>query len=221
MNTKKTIGIVGATGLIGSHLLEMLCESQEVISIHVLTRKPLNHKNNKIKEFQRDVFSLEVIYEALLGCDVVFCAIGTTQKNVKGDRNLYEKIDYQIPMDIAKSCEKLSIQQLHIVSAVGANANSNNFYINLKGRMEQDVSSCKIDGIFFYRPSLLLGQRNEFRLGEWLAQKIMPIFNVVIPAKYKAISARDVAKSMFKQSLKNQNETLVLHFTEMQTINKL
>lgn len=219
MNTKKKIGIIGATGLIGSQLLEILCESLEVISIHVLTRKPLDQKNNKITEFQRDVFSPEAILEALEGCEVLFCAIGTTQKNVKGDRNLYEKIDYQIPMDIAKSCEILSIQQLHIVSAVGADAKSNNFYLNLKGRMEQDISNCKIDGIFFYRPSLLLGHRNEFRLGEWLAQKIMPIFNIMIPSKYKALSARDVAKSMFKQSLKNQNGTLVLHFTEMQEIN--
>ena len=221
MNIPKKVGIVGATGLIGSQLLEILCESQEVNTIHVLTRKSLNQKNDKIIEFQREDFSSESIYEALVGCEVVFCAIGTTQKNVKGDRTQYEKIDYQIPLDMAKSCEKLSIQQLHIVSAVGADAKSNNFYINLKGRMERDVANCKIDGIYFYRPSLLLGQRKEFRLGEWLAQKIMPFFNVVIPSKYKAISAGDVATAMFKQSQKNHKGKLVLHFTEMQIIKNL
>lgn len=215
MQKKLTVAVFGATGLIGSHLIELLSKNENVNSIKVLSRKPLVLNHPKITNTVTESFTLEVIRQIVEQCDVAFCAIGTTQNKVKGNKQLYQSIDYQIPVNIAKACEEHKVTQLHIVSAVGANAESNNFYLSLKGRMERDVSHYNIPTVYFYRPSLLLGQRNEKRFGEKLAQRIMPIFNWATPSKYQAIEGYQVADAMLHFSINPKVGNHILHYKEM------
>jgi uncharacterized protein YbjT (DUF2867 family) len=109
---------------------------------------------------------------ALEGSDVVFCAIGTTQKKVKGDKEAYRKVDYNITVNAAKFCKLNSCETFVLVSSVGANSKSKNFYLKLKGEVEDAVKSVGLKSVHIMRPSVLLGDRKEFRLGEKISKSI-------------------------------------------------
>lgn len=219
MTDKKIqVALFGATGLIGNHLTQLFIADDTISSVKVLSRKSLELKHPKIKNTIAENFTLEAIEEIVNDCDVVFCAIGTTRKKVNGDKKRYESIDYQIPLDIAKASEAQNIAQLHIVSAIGADAKNRSFYLSLKGRMERDVSQFQIPSIYFYRPSLLLGDRKEKRFAENLAQRIMPLFNWATPNKYKAISGKVVAKAMLQCARNPIIGRHVMHYLDMKQL---
>ena len=137
---------------------------------------------------------------AVAGSDVVFCAIGTTQKNVKGDKDLYRKIDYDIPVNAAQYCKETGCEKFIVVSAVGASNKSSNFYLRLKGEMEDAVSALGFETLVIARPSLLAGDRHALKQPERAVEKLSLIaftwFKPLIPANYRAIDASSVAEAM-------------------------
>jgi len=148
---------------------------------------------------------------------VVFSCIGTTQAQVRGDKKAYRKIDYDITHNIALGCKTKQVDHFLFVSSAGANSGSSNFYMGLKGEIDDAVLNLKLNATTIFRPSLLLGKRTNFRSGERLAQIIMPLFSFLMPTKLKAIRGERVAKAMFDQSkLKNignrviENKALLL-----------
>ena len=125
-----------------------------------------------------------------------------------GSKAIFTTVDFDIPVWLAKTAEKNKINKLLIISSVGANAKSNNFYLATKGKMEQAVSEYRIPNIYFFRPSMLLGERNENRFSEKLTQKIMKATGFLMLGKlkkYKSIPASIVAKSM--QTVAKRNYT--------------
>lgn len=189
--------IIGASGLIGGYLVdEFLKTSDDKITI--ISRRPLGFSNPRIHEVVVDFTDQSSLSEALKGIDAVFIAIGTTQKKMKGDLVAYRKVDYDIPVAVAEACVTNNVSKLLLVSSVGADSSSSNFYLRLKGEVEDAIAKMSIPYIGIFQPSLLLGDRKEFRLGEKISQFIMPLFAFAIPSKYKPIAASKVANAMIK-----------------------
>lgn len=188
--------VIGATGLIGSHLLELLLADDNFDSVRILLRRPFDLTHPKLEKKLVDFSDMENFRLALEDSDVIFCAIGTTQKKVKGDKSAYRKVDFDIAVNSAQLGKLCGCETFVLVSAVGANSQSNNFYLKLKGETEEAVKATGIKSIHIVRPSLLLGDRKEFRLGEKMAQWMMPVFSFLIPKKYRPIHAKKVAEMM-------------------------
>lgn len=199
---RKTATLIGATGLIGSQILQQLIDDTDFRKIKVLVRRPFKFVHPKIELIQLD-FGDEVAYQAAVaGSDVVFCSVGTTLKQVNSDMVAYRKIDYDIPVNAARFCVATGCLKFILVSSIGANSQSSNFYLKLKGEVEEKVGSLGLSSVAIFRPSMLLGERAEFRLGEKVGQALMGVLGFMIPKPYKAIDVKTVAKAMIVVSKK-------------------
>ena len=178
-------------------------------------RRKTNFGNPKVKEVIIDFNDKEAFQHAIEAGSSIFCAIGTTNSKVKGNKEMYRKVDYDIPVHAAKFGLEKNCNTFVLVSSTGADSNSSNFYTKLKGEVEDDISSLGYQNLHILRPSLLLGNREEFRFGEKLGKYFMTVFSFLIPSKYKAIQAKNVAKAMLKASKVNINETQVYHYREI------
>lgn len=200
--------VAGATGLVGSLLLELLLHHPDVYEILVLSRKQLPIQNQKLKQLVIDFDRLEE-YQAEINGDVIFCCLGTTRKKTP-DLKIYRKIDHDYPVELAKIGAKNSIQQFHLISSLGAHANSFAFYTKIKGETERDVKAIHLPSTYIYQPSFLVGNRSEKRFGERFGMNLFKLINPFLIGrlkKYRSISAQIVAKAMLNQFLKNNTGT--------------
>ena len=204
-----TATLVGATGLIGSYLLEELLNDSWFDTVRILIRRPITFTHPKLEKKIVDFNDSDSVLVALSNSNVVFCAIGSTMKKVKGDKGAYRKIDFDIPVNIARFCKMTGCEKFILVSSAGANAKSMNFYQRLKGETEESVKEAGPKTIHIMRPSLLLGERKEFRLGENIGKAFMTILSFLIPEKYKAIHGKDVAKVMLALAKKNEEGVFI------------
>jgi len=194
--SKKAI-IIGASGLTGSILLDKLLKDDDYTEVKVFSRKSLEIKHSKLKEFVGDLHQLETITSDFSG-DVCFCCIGTTAKKTP-DKEAYRKIDYGIPVASAKLCKKNAISTFLVISALGADANSSIFYSKTKGEMEDAVLQENISNTYILQPSLIFGDRKEIRFGEKIAIKAAKLFSFLLAGnlqKYKGIEADTIARAM-------------------------
>ncbi len=210
--------LIGANGLIGSHILEFLIQ-YDYEEIQLLLRKEISISNTKITQRLVDFDGPETWEDAFEDCSHVFCAIGTTRKKTP-NLNDYRKVDYDIPVNAIKAADKYGADAFMLVSSVGADATSKNFYLQIKGEVEDVLEGAQIPVKGSFQPSLLLGDRQEKRFGEWLARKIMPLFNFMIPATYKAIQAKDVALAMLRATQTQKESYQVYQYNEMQKLVK-
>ena len=135
-----------------------------------------------------------------LNASVYFCCIGTTIKTA-GSKAAFIQVDLDIPVQIAQLAQALAIPYLVVISSVGANALARNFYLQTKGKMENAVRKAYTGNLHFMHPSLLMGNRDEFRTGEKMASGFMKAFGWLFIGplkKYRGINARDVAIAMIK-----------------------
>ncbi|HRG24480.1 MAG TPA: NAD(P)H-binding protein [Chitinophagaceae bacterium] len=188
--------IIGSTGLIGTHLLNLLINNPDYSTVRILIRRPVEFSHPKLEKKLVDFNDMESFRLALEGTEVIFCCIGTTMKKMKGDKEAYRKIDYDIAVQAAQLGKACGCEKFVLVSAVGADSNSRNFYLKLKGETEEAVQASGIESVYILRPSLLIGNRKEFRAGEKLATWLMPLFAFLLPARYRPVKASEVAKAM-------------------------
>ncbi|PRZ00685.1 putative NAD(P)-binding protein [Marinilabilia salmonicolor] len=218
---QKTATIIGATGLIGSHLLQQLQVSDAFNTIKVIGRRTAGYKNPKTEELIIDFEDKAAFKEAIRGSHVVFCAVGTTNKKVSGNKTAYRKVDFDIPVNAARFAAETGCNTFAVVSAVGADSNSKNFYTRLKGEMEDAIQQQNIPTLLIFRPSLLLGKRNETRIGESLGKWIMKPLSFLIPARMKPIEAEDVAKAMVHATNSDLIGVHFFHYPEIKNYAKL
>lgn len=189
--------IAGASGLIGSSLVQILLESDRYKTVVSVGRKPLDLQHPKLQNEVIDFDALPQVASSTQPTDV-FCCLGTTIKKA-GSQEAFKKVDYTYVLNLARYAEKIGARRFLVVSSVGANPEASVFYSRVKGEMERDVSQLSIPEIHIFRPSILLGKREEFRLGEriagGLATLIKPLF-IGSMAKYKPAKAEVVAKAM-------------------------
>jgi uncharacterized protein YbjT (DUF2867 family) len=191
--------VLGATGMVGHLLVEQLLLDQTYDKVRILVRRTFDISHPKL-EPRLVNFSDPVDFKQAMGpARVLFCSVGTTMKKVHRDRGLYRQIDYDIQVNAARWGRALGIAQCVLVSAVGANASSANFYLRLKGEVEQAISAIDFPCVHIMRPSMLLGQRAESRPAERVAQKLFVGLSGLFPpglAKYRPIAAQDLARAM-------------------------
>ena len=193
----KTALILGATGLTGSLVLNKLLEDDRYSEVKVLARRTTNVNHPKLIEKIGDVLELDQYIDFIKGDEMYIC-IGTT-KNKTPDKELYRKIDFGIPSKAAEICMRNKIGKIAVVSAIGANANSNILYNKLKGEMENKVLNAKIPKSYILRPSLISGNRkNDFRFGERVGLALFSSLSFLIPAKYKMTKAESIADRMIE-----------------------
>lgn len=190
--SSKTALVVGATGLVGDIVARMLVESPAYEKVKVLVRKSLGWQHPRLQE---TIFDFDYPNGLLVQADDIFCCLGTTIKKA-GSQDAFRKVDYQYPMSIARLGLANGARQFGIVTAMGADAGSRIFYNRVKGEVERDLMTLDYPTLLIYRPSLLVGNRQESRLGEKIGEGFMKLFNPLIPAKYKAIDAQKVARAM-------------------------
>lgn len=207
--------LIGVTGMVGNYLLEELLADPWFDSVRVLVRRPYEPTHPKLEKMLVDFNDKDSVLVALNDCDVAFCTIGTTQKKVKGDKAAYRKVDYDIPVNLARFCNMTGCKKFILVSAVGANAKSSNFYLKLKGEVEEAVKTQGLQSVHIMRPSFLLGERKENRTGEKIAKAVMLTFSFLVPSKYKAIHGRDVAKAMVKAAKDSRVGNYIYEYREM------
>ncbi|MDB5017406.1 MAG: nucleoside-diphosphate sugar epimerase [Mucilaginibacter sp.] len=201
---KKAI-VAGASGLIGSALLNILLQNKEYDTVLILVRRRLPIENNKLKQL---IINFEQIedHSKLLTGDVVFSCLGSTRIKTP-DLKEYRKIDHDYPLRLAKIAFENGIRQFHLVSSIGADSSSSNFYTKMKGETEDDIKRVGLPALYIYQPSLLTGERKEIRIVEKI---ISGLFKVIDPLlfgklkKYRSIAATTVAQAMFKQSIEKK-----------------
>ena len=204
---KKKAIILGATGLTGSHLLELLLNDSNYDAVKVFTRKKLSISHPKIEEHVVDLLKLSDHADKFTA-DVVFCCIGTTKAKTP-NKELYRAIDYGIPVEAAKLCKQNFINSFIVISAIGANPQSKVFYNRLKGEMERDVLAQQIKHTHLLQPSLIVGNRNEKRIGEDLSKQFMKIVGFLIPPRYKMIEGKTIARAMAQMANKPIKDQII------------
>lgn len=209
-NDRLTALVFGASGLTGRFLIEHLIEDQAYGSIIVFVRKELRIQNHKIRQVTFDPERLENISEEVKG-DHLFCCIGSTIKKA-GSKEAFYKTDHGLVEKIAQVGSANKVRCFVVISSVGANSGSGNFYLRTKGQMEESIKTFNFSSVSIVRPSMLMGIRNEKRLGEEIAKKMYKILNPLLAGplrKYKSIHASTVAKAMIKLAKQSRDFTVV------------
>lgn len=201
--------------MIGSHLLQLLLEDPFFDTVRILVRRKSGISHPKLEQKIVDFHDNDSLLIAIDNSDVVFCSVGTTQKKVKGNKEAYRKVDFDIPVKMARFSKMTGCETYILVSAAGANSKSRNFYLKLKGEVEDVVQSTGIHSVYIMRPSMLLGHREEFRFGEKLITPIARAISFLLPSKYKPIKAEAVAKAMIRAAKKNEEGFFVWEYREI------
>ena len=160
----KTALIIGATGLVGEQCLNELLASSAYEKVIALTRKKLALQNSKLQNIVTDFENLELIKDQLKADDI-FCAMGTTIGKA-GSKEAFRKVDFEIPLQVAQLGLWNGAKKFILVSSLGADAASLVFYSKTKGELENALSDLKFESLVILRPSILLGDRKERRVGE-------------------------------------------------------
>lgn len=191
---KKAI-VVGATGLIGKFLVDLLAAEDDITNVIAVTRRPVTYTSDKVINEVINFDELEK-YSHIFQGDILFSALGTTAKKA-GTREKQRKVDYGYQLKIAEMAAKNGVRHYLLVSSGGANSSSNNAYSRMKGELDEKVVTLNFERVSIFKPSLLLGERNESRFLEGIGGVILPILGI-IPGlrKYRPIKGSEVAKKM-------------------------
>ncbi|UNK27784.1 NAD(P)H-binding protein [Serratia plymuthica] len=195
--------IVGATGLVGSELLQQLQGDPQVTAIVAPTRQPLSANEKTDNPVGEDLFALLSGLQSPV--DIIFCCLGTTRKAAGSDAN-FRYVDYQLVVESALTGRRLGAQHCLVVSAVGANPRSSFLYNRTKGEMEQALREQNWPRLTLVRPSMLLGNRPSPRLMERLTA---PLFKL-LPGKWRSVAAKDVAQTLLEQAFSPGSGVTVL-----------
>lgn len=194
----QTAVVFGATGLVGYELVKTLLDSHRYTTVVAVTRRLLPLTNPALEQLVLADYGQLMTYKDSLNAAVYFCCIGTTLRKA-GSRLAFRKVDYDIPCHIAELAEALAIPAMIVISSLGASIRTTNFYLRTKGEMELAVRERYTGRLVFVRPSLLIGFRQEVRIGESLGVVFMRLFGWLLTgrlARFKGIGASQVAAAM-------------------------
>ena len=187
----------GASGFVGGYLLQYLLETPEVGRIFAISRRPLGREHsrlaNRIVQFDKLQSQLQGII-----CQVALCCLGTTLREA-GSQEEFRKVDFDYVLSFAAAAKAAHAQRFIVVSSVGANPQSKNFYLRTKGEMEAALATVGFPALDIFQPSMLLGWRRQTRPLELAASLAMPLVNPLLfgtREQYRGIPARTVAAAM-------------------------
>lgn len=190
--------LVGATGLVGSHVLRLALADERVSEVVAPSRRVLD-KHPKL-------FAPIVDFEVLptdadwWKADAVICALGTTMKQA-GSKKAFRRVDHEYPLAVAKLARQHGTPTYVLNSAVGADATSHFFYNRVKGELERDLAECGFSSLTHVRPGLISGPRQEFRLGERAAECVLTVLGPLLPKKWRTNSADNIAQALLEAAM--------------------
>ncbi|MBU9724290.1 oxidoreductase [Bacillus alkalicola] len=211
--------VAGATGLVGQHLVSELLAKYDVVKI-VSRRKTDFQNQSKVQEYIVDFDKLEKEGELFKDVDDVFVCLGTTMKKAKS-RKQFVKVDYVYPLKLANLAKLMGVKKFLIVTAIGADREAKFFYSRVKGKLEEELVSIGLPSLHIFRPSLLTGKRQEFRLGESVSEWVSkPLSFLLVGAyeKYRPVKGKYVAMTMCAIA---QEESSGVHIYESDKIRQL
>ena len=193
--------VVGSTGLIGRSLVQQLIEGGEPVM--ALTRGDQITSNSILEYVKVNFDALELNSELFSDIKDIYICLGTTIKKA-GSKEAFQKVDIQYCIDVAREAEKNGVRNLSIITSVGSDSRSSNFYLKTKGLIEEQISGLDFDSISIHRPGLLIGSRKEVRAGESIGQTLYPFlvnpFLVGSLTKYRSVESEVLAKAMIRLS---------------------
>jgi uncharacterized protein YbjT (DUF2867 family) len=191
--------VIGATGLVGQAVVDQLADADHISNVITLTRRPAEHSRSSVHNHVVAFDHLED-YASLFRADVLFSCLGSTRKQA-GSIAAQRTVDLEYQYTAAQLAANQGVRHYLLVSASGANCNSNNPYLKMKGELEQRVQVLPFQRISIFQPSLLLGHRTDFRLGEKLGGWILPVL-CTIPGlrRFRPINGQQVAAKMVQIS---------------------
>ena len=216
----KTALIFGSSGLIGNELFKTILLNNSYDKIKVFVRSIPEVNNPKVEIIKTDFFNLEQYKDKIIGDDCFFC-IGTTKKDTP-DKEEYRRVEYNIPVNVAKIAKANSVKSFYYVSSIGANPNASSNYLKNKGQVEGELKNLNFSKLAIIRPSLLIGNRKSFRLGEVIFTPVMntlTLFAFGSLKKYKPIKIQNVVKAILYIS-KNVSDKIVFESDELERIAK-
>ena len=187
--------VAGSTGLIGRNVIAVLSNTNQ--SVVALTRRSISNLPHNIRELIIDFDAFEK-HGSLPPCSNVFICLGTTIKTA-GSKENFRKVDIDYCLSIAKKAKKSGAETLILISSIGANRSSKNFYLKTKGELEEAIQDLGFSTVNIFRPSFLVGERSEKRMAEKVAiklAKIMDLFLIGSARKYRSVKAELLAKTM-------------------------
>ena len=197
---KKAALLLGASGLVGNQLLDQLLDSPHYSQVVALVRRPLDIQHPKLRQ---EVVDFDHINPAVLHGEDLYCALGTTLRKA-GSKEAQYKIDCSYPTEIGRLAHQHGVRQYLLVSSLGADAKSSNFYLKTKGELENNLEAMGFDAFISARPSFLLGKRAEFRLGEKIGIVLFTLLAPLIPKRYRGIQAAKVAQALIRMAQENR-----------------
>lgn len=222
MKNGRSVLLAGATGLVGSACLRFLLREPAFDRVVVPTRRPLPREvdpdgsgaelvgsEDKLVERVVDFRRLRESPE-LMQVDEVVCALGTTIKKA-GSREAFREVDYEYPVVIGELAREHGARGFRLVSAMGADPRSAFFYNRVKGDVEAAIRQMAFESLTILRPSLLLGERDEFRLGEEIAKRL----TFLIPKKYKPVAADVVARALARSAVASRSGVEIVESREL------
>ena len=207
----KTALLFGSSGLIGSNLLDNLINNNNYNKIKIFVRKLPSINNSKVEVIKTDFLDLDTLKEKLTGDDCFFC-IGTTHKDTP-DKNEYRRIEYDLPVQLAKIAKFNSISNFIYVSSIGANPKALSTYLKNKGQVEEELKKIGFSNLSIIQPSFLVGKRKDFRIVEVLGIPVMKFLSVFFFGrfkKYTPIKVEIVVNAMIKLASGNNSEQTYL-----------
>jgi len=195
--TQRVALLAGGSGLVGNELLRLLLLSPDYSRVYAVSRRPLPFDNPRLAN---RIVPLEETRARLTGvrCDDAFCCIGTTRASA-GSVAEREKVDLDLVVSFARAAQSFGAARLMVISSAGANAQSRNPYLRVKGRLEAALRELRFTSLEIMQPGLLLGIRAQPRPVELAGAVVMPLINPLLLGKFehwRAIAARDVAAAM-------------------------
>lgn len=213
LDLKRRAVVVGATGLVGGHLVDRLTRHPAYGRVATVGRKTPASTHKNLQHFR---FGEPDVDQAFDG-DVVFCCLGTTIRKAGSDA-AFRAVDVDLVVEIAQRAREAGTETFIVVSALGADAGSGNFYLRIKGEMEQAVVASGPQRVGIIRPALLLGHRDEFRPVEALWQKASLLINPALFGslrRYRSVKATDVADAMIGLDLSSFTGTIYMESDQL------
>ncbi len=217
---KKAI-LFGASGFVGSYLLQELLNSDKYEQVIAVVRKPVHLNHAKLKLIIADHQSLATHKNELVADDV-FITIGTTKKNTP-DRKSYYAVEHDLPLLASLLCKENGATTVCLLTAVSDGLNSPIFYVRTKAETERDVTALNYNHTYIFKPSVILGNRIENRPLEKVLIAVWKHMNFALPGplrKFRGIKAEEIAKAMYKAAQTVTEKFKKFHWDDMQALNK-
>ena len=204
---KFTANVIGATGLVGKKLVELLLDSDQFAKVRIFVRRDTGIQNPKLEQQIVDFSKTETWEKQLVG-DVLFSALGTTLKQAGSKEKQYE-IDFTFNLSFAKKAKKNGVENYVLVSSIGANSKSSLFYTRMKGELDEAVARIGFTNLVILRPASLTGNRFNKRIAEEISVPVLNLLTRFLMKNYRPISDETVARAMINSVLfPNNNKTI-------------